>query len=53
MEKFKYGGKSCEEEIAEIQDYLEYDFKNLELSMLAQKIKSQTLFRPKPKMLFY
>lgn len=53
MEKYRNCEKSCEVEIAEIQDYLEYDFKNLELSLLAQKIKSQTLFRPKPRMLFY
>ena len=36
-----------------IEDIYEYDFQNLRLSVLAQKIKSQTAYRPKPKMLYY
>lgn len=53
MEKSKYCGKTYDREIEEIQDFLEYDFQNLKLSMLAQKIKSQAFFKPKPKMLFH
>jgi hypothetical protein len=39
------------DEIEEIKDFLESDYCNFNLSMLAQKIKSNT-YRPKPKMLY-
>lgn len=38
------------DEIKLIQDSLDYDFRNLKLSALAHKIKSQLAYRPKPKM---
>ena len=45
--------KDANKETEFLQDILDYDFQNLKLSILAQKIKSQTVSRPKPKMLYY
>jgi len=45
--------KDANKETEFLQDILDYDFQNLKLSILAQKIKSQTFSRPKPKMLYY
>lgn len=39
-----------DDEIKLIQDSLDYDFRNLKLSALAHKIKSQLTYKPKPKM---
>lgn len=41
------------DEIRLIQDSLDYDFRNLKLSALAHKIKSQLTYKPKPKMFNY
>ena len=41
------------DEIKLIQESLDYDFRNLKLSALAHKIKSQTVYKPKPKMFYY
>ena len=41
------------DEIKQIQESLDYDFRNLKLSALAHKIKSQALYKPKPKMFYY
>ena len=40
-------------EIKHIQDALDYDFRNLKLSALAHKIKSQFVYKPKPKIFYY
>ena len=41
------------DEIKLIQESLDYDFRNLKLSALAHKIKSQLTYKPKPKMFNY
>ena len=52
MEKQKKEIKKYEyEELSEIQEFLSSDYCNFNLSMLAQKIKSN-VYRPKPKMLY-
>ena len=53
MDNQKYCKKETSKEISYLEDILDYDFQNLKLSILAQKIKSQTTFRPKPKILYY
>ncbi len=51
---FEYDTKSIrKDEIKVIQDSLDYDFRNLKLSALAHKIKSQLMYKPKPKMYNY
>ena len=45
----KLTAKECED----FRDIIDYDFQNLKLSILAQKIKSQTNVRIRPKMLYY
>lgn len=42
-----------EKENDDFREIIEYDFQNLKLSILAQKIKSQAICRVKPKMLYY
>lgn len=53
MENSKYQKKEFNKEMSEFENMLCYDFQNLKLSILAQKIKSQAIVRPKAKLLYY
>lgn len=56
MKKSLWESKITSESIDDIkliQDSLDYDFRNLKLSALAHKIKSQLMYKPKPKMFNY
>ena len=48
-----YSNYGANNEIKQIQDSLFYDFRNFRLNVLANKIKSQLVYKPKPKIYYH